>query len=829
MSRVDGDDREAASTDARASDASEAPRTTDALIRKHGESTDAAFGHRREGGRMTARELTWKLTRLEKCADALRRRGKEVSAKLEQQMAYVRDAAGVAAREERRGRERASMEFETMAVRAERSPLGKARSGGGERRVSVDFERFAHAREATPSGRRASEVDDAAAAVARTLDAINHEHGLGGDIKRQWSEVGVRSNGQRQLDAALGRESEPKPRRGDEQTYYRRATRTTTNAIGRLFGLSSKESDEKNDRGGATQSDDKPPAKRRASSRGKKTEPIMVDLLESEEERGEDDLETSTKVLDSSDAVTASGDELRRSTRSSRYRSLQTELGNLSTMYPDAKVKGAVQITLGDLENLKDGSMLNDQCVDFFLKYVQIETIGKQFPDVLSKVHFFNSFFYQKLAQRNDLESGVDAATASHARVKGWTKGVDVFEKEFLLIPVHSGLHWSLAIVCYAGFDQSERDPMILHMDSLTQSGGHNSEMVAKNVRRYLNKEWVARGKGDEEDKFTTKTLPCLRPNVPRQQNGCDCGVFILAFVEKFLTEKPQILEESQVRLATQRRVFGTTDTDVFLRKNWFPNECVDELRIKLTALIIDCVAASLEDNDLSKITLKEARNHHLKELDHRQLMTKRAESRAEKERHQRIEAKEEQARLKLKAQTLDSNDEKKKDANAAQAENDEDEDFNIGIVEDHERSRSQLRTYTKTTQSTFLGSNWNRANDKTSAGGSSKSVVAFSGQSYRVGSYNSSVKPAMPKPGGAGSSASDLIKRHNRSQARLTEERLSERKETQQKIQQYTSSGGTGDENGDPKPKAKNESTLLDRLSRMRTANRNQTEVENT
>lgn len=30
-------------------------------------------------------------------------------------------------------------------------------------------------------------------------------------------------------------------------------------------------------------------------------------------------------------------------------------------------------------------------------------------------------------------------------------QGVDIFERDFLIVPVHDALHWSLAIVCHPG------------------------------------------------------------------------------------------------------------------------------------------------------------------------------------------------------------------------------------------------------------------------------------------------------------------------------------------------------------------------------------------
>lgn len=34
-------------------------------------------------------------------------------------------------------------------------------------------------------------------------------------------------------------------------------------------------------------------------------------------------------------------------------------------------------------------------------------------------------------------------------RVKNWTRNVNIFEKDFLIIPINKNAHWYLAIVCY--------------------------------------------------------------------------------------------------------------------------------------------------------------------------------------------------------------------------------------------------------------------------------------------------------------------------------------------------------------------------------------------
>lgn len=52
----------------------------------------------------------------------------------------------------------------------------------------------------------------------------------------------------------------------------------------------------------------------------------------------------------------------------------------------------------------------------------------------LPSVHAFNTFFFTKLK------------TAGYQAVKRWTKKVDVFSVDILLVPIHLGVHWCLAV-----------------------------------------------------------------------------------------------------------------------------------------------------------------------------------------------------------------------------------------------------------------------------------------------------------------------------------------------------------------------------------------------
>ncbi|XP_077471984.1 uncharacterized protein LOC144086078 isoform X5 [Stigmatopora argus] len=84
-------------------------------------------------------------------------------------------------------------------------------------------------------------------------------------------------------------------------------------------------------------------------------------------------------------------------------------------------------LTLDDFSTLDQQNWLNDQVIN---------TYGELIMDAAQhKVHFLNTFFHRKLVAK-----GFDG-------VKRWTKQVDLFSKNLVLVPVHLEFHWCLVAV----------------------------------------------------------------------------------------------------------------------------------------------------------------------------------------------------------------------------------------------------------------------------------------------------------------------------------------------------------------------------------------------
>ena len=127
-----------------------------------------------------------------------------------------------------------------------------------------------------------------------------------------------------------------------------------------------------------------------------------------------------------------------------------------------------------------------------------------------------------------------------------WILGGNYSLCEFLVVPINfENSHWSLGIVWLAptpGRKQWKR--CILYLDSLSLSdslSSSSSELRDKvdkveekcgAIRTYLN----SLSSDVNSDVNTTDNLPVIHVNVPQQDNGYDCGLFVLHYAILFIT-----------------------------------------------------------------------------------------------------------------------------------------------------------------------------------------------------------------------------------------------------------------------------------------------------
>ncbi|XP_030804759.1 sentrin-specific protease 7 isoform X1 [Camarhynchus parvulus] len=133
------------------------------------------------------------------------------------------------------------------------------------------------------------------------------------------------------------------------------------------------------------------------------------------------------------------------------------EIGAVKNLivYPPPPAKGGLGVTREDLECLEYGEFLNDVIIDFYLKYLLLEKAPKHVAD---RTHIFSSFFYKCLTRTEKNSEGdvkVSAAQRRHRRVRTWTRHINIFNKDYIFVPVNEESHWYMAVICFPWLEEA--------------------------------------------------------------------------------------------------------------------------------------------------------------------------------------------------------------------------------------------------------------------------------------------------------------------------------------------------------------------------------------
>ena len=120
--------------------------------------------------------------------------------------------------------------------------------------------------------------------------------------------------------------------------------------------------------------------------------------------------------------------------------------------YQDGNKKNSIKILVSDFNRLEPSVYLNDTLILFFLKFLQNYVLT---PSEVSQLHIFNSFFMQMITQYSDKPHDEGSGSSRRKmydiqfqKMKRWTRSIDLFEKQYIFVPICENEHWSLAIIC---------------------------------------------------------------------------------------------------------------------------------------------------------------------------------------------------------------------------------------------------------------------------------------------------------------------------------------------------------------------------------------------
>ncbi|KAM3457530.1 hypothetical protein MY3296_000962 [Beauveria thailandica] len=317
------------------------------------------------------------------------------------------------------------------------------------------------------------------------------------------------------------------------------------------------------------------------------------------------------------------GMETRRTRRSSptRKESLQSlerwsskntgwdEDWKQTLVYP-ASGRNRTSVEKEDILKLDEGEFLNDNLINFYLRYLQTN-IGRDHPEFVNRVHIMSTFFFEKLTSR---KGGIN-----YDGVKSWTSKLDLFSYDYVVVPVNENAHWYLAIICNTpkllaptedelhvdastnilGRPKSEslimtkmeqemtdvslEDVTATRRSSKRLSSGlasssskiapeagsppravHGSRTLSKHsdasVPRIITldslglthsaackvlKEYLVEEAKDKKN-INLAAVPVGKKarGIPEQDNFCDCGVFVLGYMEEFLKDPDTLVRK---------------------------------------------------------------------------------------------------------------------------------------------------------------------------------------------------------------------------------------------------------------------------------------------
>ncbi|XP_040591233.1 sentrin-specific protease 2-like [Mesocricetus auratus] len=185
-------------------------------------------------------------------------------------------------------------------------------------------------------------------------------------------------------------------------------------------------------------------------------------------------------------------------------------------------------ITRGDMQTLQESQWLNDDIINFYMNLISERS---KLPGYAA-IHTFNTFFYTKLK------------CGGYRSVKRWTRALNIFEKDIVLVPVHLEVHWSLVVI-------DLRKKTIAYWDSM----GLKRPSVLRMIFQYLQEESKAR-RNIDLDPLEWRQYSMEAEEIPLQLNKSDCGVFTCKYADYISRGQPITFSQKHMPLFRKKMVW---------------------------------------------------------------------------------------------------------------------------------------------------------------------------------------------------------------------------------------------------------------------------------
>uniref|UniRef100_A0A0N5CFW2 ULP_PROTEASE domain-containing protein n=1 Tax=Strongyloides papillosus TaxID=174720 RepID=A0A0N5CFW2_STREA len=231
------------------------------------------------------------------------------------------------------------------------------------------------------------------------------------------------------------------------------------------------------------------------------------------------------------------------------------------------------ELLKSDIDRITENRAMNDSIIDFFLNHLVFHLLDES-P---SRVHVFPSIFWKFMKETQDDEDERSCDSMYRDIIKSSNRavmvqqmvacleGVDLFNFDYLLIPIFEFGHWSLAVVCqpylltYCPVDPSKSDDSaaVVFFDSgVSDVIKHfNNAAIITDFIKAQHRITAGRSRQDKVDnEYLNNLSPFDKPKglnysvvlpsqMPQEKESTDSGVYLLEYAERFLINTPNTQE----------------------------------------------------------------------------------------------------------------------------------------------------------------------------------------------------------------------------------------------------------------------------------------------
>ena len=328
---------------------------------------------------------------------------------------------------------------------------------------------------------------------------------------------------------------------------------------------------------------------------------------------------------------------------------IKKDLQHLCTYYfkKPLRRQTSVDIQVKDEKTLNDGVFLNDGIVNFYLKIVEDEYTSEEGKS--NNALILRSFFYNFISNQQNYNLPNDFIipdSCSYVKTK-----INVFDYKSLIIPTCENYHWSLIIVNdidkmknifseenLKAFHDGEKFlemeapeqvkkqesidyPEIFYLDSFYDI----SQRRMLNILKFLFYEYQKIYSIDVNmNNFLMKNyykIECYNPDVPKQKNTYDCGIFLLMYAEIFLYNPSYFLQlvSKKYKVEENKDVVGVNNSSQInindaTDKNNINNSIINNNNVNNDEIMNNMINKNNSGNNMNNIskgdnTVKEKEN----------------------------------------------------------------------------------------------------------------------------------------------------------------------------------------------------------------------------